>query len=146
MLGRSLRFVVALGVLGIAVTGCKITGGGWIPGANGGKATFTVTWDTDKSGAGQLQYVDKSAGVAFHAVAGDPQCGFAPSAPAGGGTAVFLGNYRTSTGGSGGLFVFVTDNNGDHTPDSISLSICSGPYFGYSNSGPLGGNVRVLTS
>ena len=60
----------------IFLAGChEMTGGGWIPGANGGKANFGFTakcvadpnlgdvafWD------GQLQFQDRLAGVRFHA-------------------------------------------------------------------------------
>ena len=69
-----------------------------------------------------------------------------PSAPDTGGTMFFLGNYRTATGAGGGLFVVLTDTNRDGTPDSVSLNVCSGPYAGYSNVGPIGGNIRVVTS
>lgn len=63
----------------IMLAGChEITGGGWIPGANGGKANFAFTgkcvdgFDPDWGPSasfykGQLQYKDKSAGVRFHA-------------------------------------------------------------------------------
>ena len=57
---------MAIAVLGIAVTGCKVTGGGWIPGANGGKATFTVTFDSAKPASGQLQYVEPGGGKAHN--------------------------------------------------------------------------------
>lgn len=62
----------------VFLAGChELTGGGWIPGANGGKANFGFTAKCTESSSdfgdvawfytGQLQYQDRLAGVRFHA-------------------------------------------------------------------------------
>ena len=72
------RYVLASFAAILVVAGChKVTGGGWIDGVNGGKATFgfqaqCVKADPFGSGdawwqyEGQFQFNDRSAGVRFH--------------------------------------------------------------------------------
>jgi len=79
------RLACALAGAIVIIAGChKVTGGGWIAGVNGGKATFgfqaqcrSGTAELDFGGGpitlpelsfyeGQFQYHDKSANVSFH--------------------------------------------------------------------------------
>jgi len=79
------RLACALAGAIVIIAGChKVTGGGWIAGVNGGKATFgfqgqcrSGTVEVDFGGGpmtlpevtfyeGQFQYQDRSAGVRFH--------------------------------------------------------------------------------
>ena len=68
------RAAVAAAAMLVCIAGChKVTGGGWIAGVNGGKATFgfqaQCVDDADGDPSqyeGQFQYNDRGAGVRFH--------------------------------------------------------------------------------
>ena len=85
------KTVVVLAISGLLIVACDWTGGGWMPGANGGKATvgFTGTCvDTDQGGGGgftataqdanslTFSYVDKgvSPAVNIKGTAYEPTC------------------------------------------------------------------------
>jgi hypothetical protein len=72
------RLAVVLLGMTVAIAGChKVTGGGWIAGVNGGKATFGFQAQCHEEEVlpgvpgfaffeGQVQYQDKGANVGFH--------------------------------------------------------------------------------
>ena len=68
------RLACALAAAIVIIAGChKVTGGGWIAGVNGGKATFGFQAQCvdDEFGdpsqfEGQFQFNDRGAGVRFH--------------------------------------------------------------------------------
>ncbi len=115
-----------------------VTGGGWITGHSGGKATFGVSGGI-KNGKfwGQLSYNDhgkngmklKSTGVTAYFVI-DPV------------TRVIEGTARVNGHGSFTYKVVVVDNGEPGRNDSFSLDVSNG----YSASGTLrGGNIQIHT-
>lgn len=143
------RLACALAGAIIVIAGChKVTGGGWIAGVNGGKATFGFEAQCvdDESGGyaqfeGQFQFNDSGAGVRFHGdvepnafYGGFPEdlsCSDVVEVPGAAwgplNQALFRGEC-TSPGGITGTFsVEVTDNG---TPGSMAGDIItvSTPY------------------
>jgi len=166
------RFACAVvGAIAI-MTGChKVTGGGWIDGVNGGKATFAfqgqcVRQDPDGSGEqsffyrGQFQFNDRLAGVKVHAemlrfaLFGDESQSCEESAEFFGSfdprnEASFSAVCQSPTGEFGFITVDVVDEGtpGSLSGDFINISIdgaCTSDGQPYSNSGIIrGGNIVV---
>jgi len=57
MILKQLLFLSVVALFAPVVARCEVTGGGWILGANGGKATFDVEVNDD--GSGTFSYFDK---------------------------------------------------------------------------------------
>lgn len=136
------KLAVLLIALAVTIVGChKVTGGGWIGGVNGGKATFgfqAQCVEVEDGGygqfEGQFQYNDRGAGVRFH---GDinanifsyppPELGLESCSdvveftnPDALNEARFQGEC-TSPGGVKGTFAVVVTDNG--TPGSLAGDI-----------------------
>ena len=145
------RAAIAAAAMLVVITGChKVTGGGWIAGVNGGKATFgfQVRCVTDEFGdpaqfEGQFQFNDHRAGVRFH---GDVNAnlsyiGFPEewscsdivefvNPPEELGHAVFQGQCTSPAGTTGTFSVEVMDNG---TPGSVAGDIITvqSPAYGF---------------
>lgn len=167
------RTAIAAAAILVVIAGChKVTGGGWIEGVNGGKATFAfegkcVRVDPFETGEpesffyrGQLQFNDRLAGVKVHtemlrvALFGDTSESCEESAD-------FFGSfgslYQATFGGLcygpnreiGFVSVDVVDEGlrGSFKGDSITISIdgvCTSDGQPYSNSGIIqGGNIVI---
>jgi hypothetical protein len=131
------RFLTAIGLsAAIFLVGCsgEYSGGGVMDSASGipgEKATFGFTVYASNDGVscdeittvnGQFQFVDKSAGVTFHAQVHSFAGGYADDdfnvAP------LFLGDY------------YVKGKKGpDNKTDNFFVTVLDGPYAGYVNSG-----------
>ena len=143
-------------LVALAMSGCasQFTGGGWIPSSTGGtNANFGFTYKVTNTstGAGQLSgsYADRDA-------SGTPVVKFSfdgAASPASGGPDSCIDtlfNYRSTNParpgtGQGELTACDNGQSGGPQPnslDNVSISISSGPYSGYYNSGDLqGGNL-----
>ncbi len=150
----------------VGVSGCapgKVTGGGWIPSASGDpgdKANFgfnAAQCDPDAI-RGQFNYHDQNAplfaaggGVKMNGpvVAPGGLCvAFPPcGCPAGSyWITVEYGSTNPNFPGDGVAVACVTDNGegiNATSADMGSISVTSGPYTGYFNSGPVQGNIRA---
>ena len=147
------RMLVGLLVLAaIAVlSGCS--GGGWIPGGGyftntsgatfhgatqSGKATFGFTYDGYK-GRFQGTYRDGDVQIAF--------TGPSYSAPSPSCIASSF-DYRSTNPfwrgtGTGQIYACDAGEPGFSSGDTLDISINSGPFNGYSNSGTVQGNIQV---
>jgi hypothetical protein len=116
-------------------TGAKITGGGFIAGKNGGKASFG--FNEQQLGGGNLTYIDKGADVSqFKADTSTPPTVNDASASWGG-----TGTWKHSDGSSQSVTyqVTVVDNGSPGKNDRFSIAFGS-----YANSGQLGGgNITI---
>ena len=117
-------------------TGAKITGGGWIPGKNGGHAHFG--FNALQLGGGNLTYIDKGADVEqFKADTVTPPTVSGSNASWSG-----TGTWIHSDGSSQPGVVYtvkVTDNGPGGKADQFSIAFGS-----YSDSGTLGGgNITI---
>ena len=145
------RAALALAGVIVIIAGChKVTGGGWIAGVNGGKATFGFQAQCvdDEFGdpsqfEGQFQFNDRGAGVRFH---GDVNAnlsyiGFPEewscsdivefvNPPEELGHAAFQGQCTSPAGTTGTFSVEVTDNG---TPGSVAGDIITvqSPAYGF---------------
>lgn len=160
-------FAAVFVVSALLLSGCHlVSGGGWILSSVDGKATFgfnghcrlEVISDTLAYWfyEGQFQYMDKGAGVRFHADIAPfwgvfPEgsvvsCKTAASALGNSNPAILNGTYRQQPGGgTGGIFINVTDlGEPGINGDRLCVSLTGGPYHGYSNCGTIqGGNLQV---
>lgn len=162
---------LAAAVIGItvAIVGChKVTGGGWIDGVNGGKATFgfqaqCVNEDGYRFYRGQFQYNDLGAGVKVHtellrvgffgisdtAESCENAADIVGSLAGVTNQAQLVGSCTGPTGEEGLVWIFVTDEGvpGSIKGDSIFVDIdavCTTDGQPYSNSGIIrGGNLIV---
>jgi hypothetical protein len=142
---------IVLGVLVPNAAHAQVTGGGWIPGVNGGKATFG--FDVSPAGTGNITYHDSSYtssafpnGVNIHGTV--LAAGFI--AP---GTVEIEGTYTAEQGGTSGSFVgFLHDTGqgGAFKGDTLRIELYDpsshllydhGGTLG--NGGPGGGNITV---
>lgn len=153
------------------LSGCaepaKVTGGGWIPSAETGKANFGFKGDSCSGPVtGQFNYHDKNAQAGGVKVQGevvtavkclaDSDLGSLP-APEFCSTVCALGvglpalgvevNYRSTNPnarGSGTAFACVADNGegANATSDLAAIAIVSGPFTGYTNAGEVQGNIQ----
>lgn len=166
------RAAIAATAMLVVITGChKVTGGGWIAGVNGGKATFgfqgqcvraDLYGDGERSRfyRGQFQFNDSMAGVKVHtemlpvAFFGDLSETCEESADWLGSLgslsqASFVGECTGPGGDTGLVFVDIVDEGvpGSINGDSVSISIdaaCTADGQPYSNSGIIrGGNILV---
>ena len=159
--------IALLSAVILTIAGCHhFTGGGWFPGLYGGKAHFGFQMkcaDTGEAGPtfpyvfwdGQMQFMDKSAGVRFHgdfiftvAVSGPASCEEAAEFLADlGGTLyeaqTILGTCRTQPGKVPGTFEMTLIDDGKPgagAEDFISISTtCTADGSFYTHSGTLGG-------
>ena len=152
--------IVVLCALALALLGCtatKGTGGGWIPSTvPGEKATFGFEGHCDPRGLqpplgctprGTGHYDDKAANVQMQLVQLGPTFGITCQ-----GTTVEYRSTERMRPGSGTATVSVCDN--DTLPagpdvarlaDKFSITVISGPYTGYTNTGfVLGGNIKIV--
>lgn len=140
---RALTVLPAVGLLALAITGCKATGGGFINSATGAKAAyFGFTWNETSNGTvvsgswhdGPVKF--KLDGGMFIPPPG-------PSCVEGSGTYVSTSKAHP---GSGTVEMTICDYGepGPTNGDSISVTLSGGPYNGYSDSGTLqGGNLQI---
>ena len=149
--GSRLR-LLALSVLAVTMlfgaTGCyeKLNGGGWMQSANGvDRAIFGLHYD-GTTGTAKGTYHDKGAGVRLKFDAASPSFpGFDPNSNCAG----FFANYESqdkANPGTGTAFLLACDNGEPgFEGDTLTINVQSGPYAGYTNSGPiLGGNLQGL--
>jgi hypothetical protein len=135
---RKYQTLLLTGMLGavLSTAGCKFTGGGGLPAAEGGTATFAFQMRAFENGnEGQLIYRDPSKGVRIQGqITGPLDFG------------TFLGEYRPLGGGEGGsLLVSMVDQGkpGVSPGDFFSIDLVGGAYDTYSNSGTLThGNIQ----
>ena len=148
--------------LALGAIGCdQFNGGGWLQSSTGeDKATFAVHGKCEEAQdplfgqvavlyEGKLQYNDHGADVRFHGdvelfildIEVDSCKELAQS------TVVrFVGNYRPQPSGVPGEFTGTVRDNGEpgFEGDTFSISVLTGQYAGYENTGPLqGGNTQV---
>jgi hypothetical protein len=134
----------AAGLCAFVLAGCAVSGGGWMPGKYGGKATFgfSLTCDENSNLVGDWTYHDKGAGVD---IAGTVTADDA--VPCGSITEVVP--YRAqhcSSNCTGSATITVTDSGdtGRFKGDHLSVSLSGGVYAGYSNSQNVqGGNLVI---
>src|ERR1051325_2725707 len=109
--------------------GTQVSGGGWIRGANGGKATFDV--DMDDDGTGNFAYQDKGfrssnfpRGVNIDGIIDSVfQTGTE--------TIEAFGTYTAYQDGISGYFKAIfrdTGNKGPQKGDSLNITLCADPY------------------
>ncbi len=135
MEARKLLLIMALATMVVIGTGCagKYTGGGWIEGAEGGKANFGFNMQSDGLGGvkGQVQFHDHSNDVKFHGVVDDME--WSSSSGTGAGIAT------VNPGGETGPFEIYVEDNGEPgnmgSEDYIEVWL----WTGYSHGGYLGG-------
>lgn len=134
MEARKLLLIMALATMVVIGTGCagKYTGGGWIPGVEGGKATFGFQMNFDgESLTGQVQYNDHGPnGVKFHGVVDGVADGYV------------TGTATVNPGGETGTFgIYVEDNGepGNMDPADYIAVWLETTSVSYSNAGNLGG-------
>ena len=149
----------------VGVSGCapgKVTGGGWIPSTSGDprdKANFgfnAAQCDADAI-RGRFDYHDQNA-AGFAAAGGVKMNGpvtamtglcETPPCPCPAGSYVITVDYGSTNPnfpGDGVAVACVTDNGegiNATSADMGSISVTSGPYTGYFNSGPVQGNIRA---
>lgn len=139
---RKLLLIIALATMVVITTGCtvlpgKYTGGGWIPGVEGGKATFGFQMRFDgETVTGQVQYNDHGPnGVKFHGVV-DDMVWLTEASGYGTGTATVTPGGETGTFG-----IYIADNGepGAMDPADFIWVTLTTPSGTYSNSGNLGG-------
>jgi hypothetical protein len=142
------RFLTAIGLsAAIFLVGCsgEYSGGGVMDSASGipgEKATFGFTVYASNDGVscdeittvkGQFQFVDKSAGVTFHAEVHSFAGGYADDdfnvAP------LFLGGYYIKGKKQGSVLLAAIDYGPDSKTDTFFVTVLDGPYAGYVNSG-----------
>lgn len=152
------RLAAVLIGITVALSGCnKVTGGGWMAGVNGGRATFGFQAQcqdgTEPDGEpsqnfyeGQFQYRDNAAYVGFH---GDINVSFVTSGVYGNGiliescadwgnsgntNAEFTGTCVSHPGGVPGTFKVEVVDNGKPGPDSADeITVTTpntDPFFG----------------
>ena len=140
MITDTIATCAASGGATVPPTPCKdfVTGGGWIKGPSGGKATFGVSGGI-KNGKfwGQLSYKDHGRnGVKVKSTA---VTGYVVIDPV---TRLIEGTARVNGHGSFTYQVVVVDNGEPGRNDSLSLELSNG----YSASGNLkGGNIKIHT-
>jgi hypothetical protein len=153
---RLLAMASVLAVAALIVTGCKATGGGYIPHGTfygtqgsypptGKKATFGFVWQTNDnneylaSGSwtdGAVKF-RLDGGMVMTWSDGQDGTGFAYGS--------YVSQNRTYPG-SGSLTLCLVDNGepGPTNGDQLKIDIYSGPYSGYHAEGTLqGGNLQI---
>ncbi len=133
----------AAGLLVVALAACGTgmgSGGGWLPGKAGGRAT--IGFDgvcVDGAATGSLTYHDRSVTPPVNLALASGTCS---------GTATdstITGTYRARPRGASGQVTLTFHDSGARGPnkgDTVSVVITGGAFDGYSHSGTLqGGNV-----
>jgi hypothetical protein len=156
------RYWLVFGAVAMVLaSGCQATGMGWIQSADlVHKATFGFVFDGSTSTLSGSYHdpngriaglpVDvafKGTGVVRPCKAGEPTCAKGP-ANAKGGCLLGVPSYTSQNpdipgGGMFSLLVCDLDGTGGAGADFILISVDSGPYTGYSNSGTPSGNITV---
>ena len=146
-------------VAGVVSNGCdnKVTGVGRLDGATGQASWGIVADGCDAAATGQVQYDDHDNDVRFHADVLTVQQCLDPVVCL---TCVELGflltgadyevtaEYRSTNPADpgSGHAVFCLSDNGEGTKatasDNAMVSVLSGPYALYTNSGPIRGNIQ----
>lgn len=148
----ALLALLLLGML-VVTTGCKITGGGWIPSATGeGKANIAYNVEIadeepNEFVKGNLVYHDMAAGVRVKCevegtcngvAVGDE---FEPIGALLTGTYTPQGKYEPGDEGTFAIWVADYHGSGPESGDWTEISLDGGKYDGYYNGGVLeGGN------
>jgi hypothetical protein len=145
--------VVGVAALAAVLAGCAtVTGGGWLAGLNGGRATFgaDLTCNENSHLVGSWTYHDKSAGVDVAGTVTDADAVFCNQSGTPGGSVSWFGTYTAQhcSGACTGSFdVTVVDSNGNAgriKGDTLTITLTGGPNAGYSNTGEIrGGNLKV---
>ena len=128
-------FCVAVACL-LTLSGCKVTGGGWLASASEGKANFGFVLQDCDEAKGQFTYIDMAAGVKVK-----------------GELISFIGDHLASVSyrstnpqdpGEGIAEVYFADTgegNDDH--GFLQIAVLTGPFQGYFNAGLIdGGNIQ----
>lgn len=159
--------LAGLGLAALVLAGCStfFTGGGWIRGVEGGKATFGFSVkcngpDPEICAPARVNgtYGDQSVGVKLKfdggIIAGPEFCAINPQAcdnlpvdlnQCMGGE-VFYTSQDKKQPGSGSLLLIACDlgEPGRLSGDFLAIDVESGPYDGYSNEGTIqGGNLQA---
>ena len=154
-LKRRHRKVVGLVTAGVLVafvlSGCSLTGGGWMRSTEGGsnKATFSFNITcVNFFLTGGWVYHDKAAGVDAEGTV--PANSFCLPDGTPGGTFDLTGSYTAQhckSACTGSVHIVATDSNLGGKPvkgDHVSVVFTGGPFDGYENEGDvLGGNFFV---
>jgi len=151
-LRKGVAICAVAGMGAFILAGCAtLTGGGWMPGKNGGKATFgfNLTCNSNNHLVGDWTYHDKSAGIDIAGTLTDEDA--VPCDPNGlpGGLGEWTLPYTAQhcSGGCSGLVdIAVIDANeiGKLKGDELSISVLSGPDAGYEYENEIsGGNLEV---
>lgn len=150
---RIRRLLAGVGALAIALllSACHYVGSGTVTSATGnGPATFNFNFNCPTGShylSGALVYTDPAAHVSIQAVVnhGYQSSTCAPTDYFGHGGA-FHGTYTSrTTGGSGHFDLYVYGATDATHRGHFELDLTTGPYSGYSNSGPVtaGGVVGI---
>ena len=162
--------LATLGLATMVLAGCStfFTGGGWIPGYSGGKATFgfqvkCTNGDPEICAPANVKgtYIDKSAPLSLKfnggLIAGPQFCSgqgasLCQSLPPGADPDECMGglvNYTSldkKQAGSGQLLLVACDlgEPGKLSGDFFAIIVVEGPYSGYENEGTIqGGNLQA---
>lgn len=135
--------LVAVATLAVVVAGCGSatgSGGGWLDGKLGGRATLGFDGTcVDGTAAGSLTYIDRSTTPVVSFVLESGTCSGSATDP------TVAGTYRARPrGGSGRVTIAFHDGGatGPNKGDTVAVTIVGGAFDGYVHAGPLrGGNV-----
>ena len=150
--GRMVMVVGVFAMLAVVLSSCgdfggveRMAGKGTIPSTVNGNVAFGFIFDGPSSTV-EGTYLDRSAGVMFtftgivnylEPITGDEECMNAEL------------TYKSLSGrprGTGSVSLVACDilAGKGSSADSLDVSVLSGPFNGYSNSGPVTGDVRKL--
>jgi hypothetical protein len=157
-----MRVGLGFSLFGLLLTGlvpgvgrCQ-NGGGWIPGAKGGKATFG--FQVSKDGTGQFTYEDHNSVDPVYFPNGVNIHGTILSSGVNNRVITVDGTYTAQQGGTSGYFeaiLFDTGANGAFKGDTVQITLSPDPSLSpviYFNSGTLGdggpggGNIKAGAS
>jgi hypothetical protein len=154
-------YVTLAALAAVVLTGCRLTGGGWMAGADGGRATFGFDLACrDGWFVGEWTYHDKAAGLNLHGTVTptsglwDPfewtESGYPCEDTTAPGSIdlplVYTARPCRDVCEEGHLYVSATDTGraGPDKGDYLSIEVFDGPAAFYENSGVLrGGNLTV---
>ena len=128
----------AAGLLVIALTACGTatgSGGGWLPGKLGGRATLGFDGIcVNGSATGSLTYIDRSVSPTVSIVLESATCSGTTSDP------TLAGTYRARPRGASGHVDITFHDSGARGPnkgDTIAISIVCGAFDGYTHAGTI---------
>jgi hypothetical protein len=146
---RWLVIGLATALAALVLSGCTLTGGGWMFSAASGRATFGFNITCDGSYlTGNWVYHDKAAGVDVTGTIPSETFPCSNGGPTGGLFEIET-PYRAQhckTDCEGTAFIAAYDDGTGKPPkgDELSIELDGGPYDGYENEGDVqGGNLEV---